>query len=65
VRTTVDATGLDLQDAVEQGAEVFVPADVEPRALYTTPQFEREILSIVEELDELLSNNGGKDGNAV
>lgn len=43
VRTTVDASGLWLQDAVEQGAEVFVPEDVEPREVYTTPQFEREI----------------------
>jgi len=43
VRTTVDAAGLRLEDAVEQGAEVFIPEDVEPRELYTTPQFEREI----------------------
>lgn len=43
VRTTVDATGLHLEDAIEQGAEVFVPEDVEPREVYTTPQFEREI----------------------
>jgi len=43
VRTTVDATGLHLEDAVEQGAEVFIPEDVEPREFYTTPQFEREI----------------------
>ncbi|WNC60572.1 DEAD/DEAH box helicase family protein [Thermosynechococcus sp. QS41] len=43
VRTTVDATGLHLQDAIEQGAEVFIPDDVEPRDFYTTPQFEREI----------------------
>jgi len=43
VRTTVDVAGLRLEDAVEQGAEVFVPEDVEPRPVYTTPQFEREI----------------------
>lgn len=43
VRTTVDATGLHLNEAVEQGAEVFIPEDVEPREVYTTPQFEREI----------------------
>lgn len=43
VRTTVDATGLRLEDAVEQGAEVFIPEDVEPRDFYTTPQFERQI----------------------
>jgi len=43
VRTTVDATGLRLKDAIEQGAEVFIPEDVEPREVYETPQFEREI----------------------
>jgi type I restriction enzyme R subunit len=43
VRTTVDAEGLRLQEAIEQGAEVFVPEDVEPRDLYLTPQFERDI----------------------
>jgi type I restriction enzyme R subunit len=43
VRTTVDVTGLHLEEAVEQGAEVFIPEDVEPRKVYTTPQFEREI----------------------
>jgi type I restriction enzyme R subunit len=39
----VDQTGLKLQEAVEQGAEVFVPEYAETRELYTTPQFEREI----------------------
>jgi len=43
VRTTVDATGLHLRDAIEQGAEVFIPEDVVPREVYYTPQFEREI----------------------
>ena len=43
VRTTVDATGLHLNEAVEQGAAVFIPEEVEPREVYTTPQFEREI----------------------
>jgi len=43
VRTTVDATGLHLEDAIEQGAEVFIPEDADPREFYTTPQFEREI----------------------
>ncbi len=43
VRTTVDASGLRLEEALEQGAEVFIPEDVEPREVYTTPQFEREI----------------------
>jgi type I restriction enzyme R subunit len=43
VRTSVDKTGLKLKEAVEQGAEVFVPEDVEVHDLYNTPQFEREI----------------------
>ena len=43
VRTTVDAAGLRLEDALEQGADVIIPEDVEPRDVYTTPQFEREI----------------------
>jgi anti-anti-sigma factor len=41
VRTTVDADGLRLEDAVEQGAEVLVPDDVQVQDLYTTPDFER------------------------
>ncbi len=43
VRTTIDASGLRLEDALEQGAEVIIPAEVEPRESYTTEQFEREI----------------------
>ncbi len=43
VRTTVDKEGLHLKDAIEQGADVFIPEDVEVREVYTTPQFEREI----------------------
>jgi len=43
VRTTIDKTGVQLQEAMEQGAEVFIPEDVEPREIYRTPQFEREI----------------------
>jgi len=43
VRTTVDAGGLHLLEAVEQGADVFIPEGVETRDVYYTPQFEREI----------------------
>jgi len=43
VRTTIDAEGLRLEEALEQGAEVFIPEEVTPREIYTTPQFEREI----------------------
>ena len=64
VRTTIDLTGLRLEDAVEQGAEVFIPEDVEPRDIYTTPQFEREITlpdrteAMVEHLAKLLRRFG-------
>ena len=43
VHTTIDQSGLCLHDAVEQGAEVFIPEGADERDLYTTPQFEREI----------------------
>lgn len=43
VRTSVDVTGLNLEDAIEQGAEVIIPEDVETKDIYFTPQFEREI----------------------
>jgi type I restriction enzyme R subunit len=71
VRTTVDATGLYLQDAVEQGAEVFVPEDVEPREIYTTPQFEREVTlpdrthAMVQHLATLLRRLGSLEKTMV
>jgi type I restriction enzyme R subunit len=64
VRTTVDKEGLHLEDAVEQGAEVFIPEDVEPKEYYTTPQFEREITlpdrtkAMVKHLAQLLRKFG-------
>ena len=71
VRTTVDAGGLYLQDAVEQGAEVFIPEEVDPREVYTTPQFEREITlpdrtrAMVEHLAKLLRRFGPLDKTMV
>jgi type I restriction enzyme R subunit len=71
VRTTVDATGLDLQDAVEQGVEVFVPEDVEPREIYTTSQFEPEITLpvrtrvIVQHLATLLRRLGSMEKTMI
>ena len=71
VRTTVDATGLHLQEALEQGADVFVPEDVEPREVYTTPQFEREITlpdrtrEMVRHLASLLRRFGKMDKTMV
>ncbi len=43
VQTNIDKTGVTLTDAKEQGAEVFVPPDAEPRDAYNQGQFEREI----------------------
>ncbi|MBN1454157.1 MAG: DEAD/DEAH box helicase family protein [Anaerolineales bacterium] len=43
VHTTVDKSGLRLREAVEQGAEVFIPEGVAEKEIYITPQFEREI----------------------
>jgi len=71
VRTTVDATGLRLEDAIEQGAEVFIPEDVEPREVYTTPQFEREITlpdrtrAMVKHLAQLLRRFGHMEKTMV
>ncbi|MCS3915676.1 type I restriction enzyme R subunit [Caldanaerobacter subterraneus subsp. tengcongensis MB4] len=71
VRTTIDREGLRLQDAVEQGAEVFIPEEVEPREIYTTPQFEREITvpdrtrAMVKHLAGLLRRFGPLDKTMV
>jgi len=71
VCTTIDLTGLRLKDAIEQGAEVFIPEDVEPREIYTTPQFEREITlpdrteAMVEHLVKLLRRFGIWDKTMV
>lgn len=43
IHTTVDKSGLRLREAVEQGAEIFVPEGAQERDIYNTPQFEREI----------------------
>lgn len=71
VRTTLDANGLHLQDVIEQGAEVFIPEAVEPRPLYTTPHFEREITlpdrtrAMVRHLATLLRRYGAMDKTMV
>lgn len=71
VWTTVDITGLRLEDAIEQGAEVFIPEDVEPREIYTTPQFEREITlpdrtrAMVKHLAKLLRRFGHMEKTMV
>jgi len=43
VKTNIDRDGLSIEDARTQGAEIFIPADVEPRDFYQMGQFEREI----------------------
>ncbi len=71
VRTTVDKDGLRLQDAIEQGAEVFVPEEAEVRDVYTTPDFEREITvpdrteTMVKHLAGLLRSFGPRDKTMV
>jgi type I restriction enzyme R subunit len=71
VRTDVDKRGFYLQDAIEQGAEVFIPEEVEPREVYTTPHFEREITlpdrtrAIVQHLAKLMRRFGPMDKTMV
>lgn len=43
IYTNIDKEGLHIRDAVERGAEVFIPEDAELKSDYYTPQFEREI----------------------
>lgn len=43
IRTNVDREGLNIEEALERGAELFVPEDVSLQAEYQTPQFERAI----------------------
>lgn len=43
IRTNVDKEGLNIREALERGAELFVPEDVEVQAEYRTPQFEQAI----------------------
>ncbi len=43
IRTTVDRDGLHVEQAIEEGAEIFVPEDAVLKDDYFTAQFEREI----------------------
>jgi type I restriction enzyme R subunit len=43
IRTNIDKEGLHVQEALEKGAELFVPEEAEVRDDYFTQQFEREI----------------------
>jgi type I restriction enzyme R subunit len=64
VKTNIDRDGLHIEDAKSQGAEIFCPADVEPRDYYQMEQFEREIVlpdrtkRICEHLASLLKTFG-------
>jgi len=42
--TNIDRDGLRIQDALYQGAQVFVPEEVDLKELYTLEDFEREIV---------------------
>jgi len=71
VRTTVDESGLHIDDARERGAEVYVPEGIEMREVYRTPQFEREITlpdrtqAMVDHLAGLLRRFGPRDRTMV
>jgi type I restriction enzyme R subunit len=43
VTTNFDAEGLDLPQAREAGATVYIPEGIEPRQHYGTPDFERQV----------------------
>lgn len=53
--TNLDKEGLNVKEAIERGAEIFVPEEVDPRTEYYTPQFEREIT--VHERTEVIVNH--------
>jgi type I restriction enzyme R subunit len=42
--TNIDKDGLHIQDALYQGAQVFVPEEVDLKDIYTLEDFEREII---------------------
>ena len=64
IRTNLDKDGLRVTEAIEQGAEVFVPEDVELKEDYQTPQFERDVnlpdrtRTLVDHLAQLLRKFG-------
>ncbi|MEZ4859734.1 MAG: type I restriction-modification enzyme R subunit C-terminal domain-containing protein [Caldilineaceae bacterium] len=64
IRTNVDKEGLHIHQALEKGAELFVPEDAAVRDDYFTQQFEREIRlpdrtsAMVHHLAELLRRFG-------
>ena len=43
IRTDLDKNGLHIHEAVEKGAEIFVPADAALKDAYDTPEFERTV----------------------
>lgn len=71
VKTTVDQAGLHMQEAVERGAEVFIPEGAEVHEFYHTPQFEREITlpdrtkAMVDHLAKLLRRLGPTERTMV
>ncbi len=71
VRTTVDKSGLQVEEAREQGADIYVPEGASLRDYYHTPQFEREITlpdrteAMVDHLAGLLRRFGPRDKTMV
>lgn len=42
-RTNYDVDGLNIEDVIKAGAEVYIPEDARPKTEYGTPEFERQL----------------------
>jgi type I restriction enzyme R subunit len=62
--TNIDRDGLNIQEALHQGAQVFVPEEEDLKEIYTLEDFEREIIvpdrtkKLCEHLANLMKNFG-------
>lgn len=71
VFTNIDRDGLHIQDAIYQGAQIYVPEEADLKEIYTLEDFEREILlpdrtaKICEHLARLLRIFGPKQRSMV
>lgn len=69
--TNIDRDGLNIKDALYQGAQVYVPEEADLKELYTLEDFEREIVlpdrtaKICEHLANLLRTFGPKQRSMV
>ena len=71
VFTNIDRDGLHIQDAIYQGAQIYVPEEADLKEIYTLEDFEREIVlpdrtaRICEHLARLLRTFGPKQRTMV